>query len=99
MQPSGRHKEDKMKYYAAYGSNLNLGQMAMRCPGAKPLGTAWLEDWQLLFKGSKSGSYLMIDPKKGSRVPLGVWKVSKADEQMLDTTKAARTFTRSTNRR
>lgn len=73
-----------MKNYAAYGSNLNIGQMSHRCPGAKLLGTAWLEDWQLLFKGSKTGSYLTIEPKKGSRVPLGIWKVSKADEQMLD---------------
>ena len=73
-----------MKNYAAYGSNLNVEQMACRCPGAKRLGTARLDGWQLLFKGSKTGSYLTIEPKKGSRVPLGIWKVSKADEGMLD---------------
>ena len=73
-----------MKNYAAYGSNLNIEQMAYRCPGAKLLGTAWLEDWQLLFKGSKTGSYLTIEPKKGCRVPLGIWRVNKADEHQLD---------------
>ena len=25
------------KYYLAYGSNLNLEQMAFRCPNAKPI--------------------------------------------------------------
>ena len=73
-----------MKNYAAYGSNLNLGQMLYRCPEAKLLGTAWLEDWQLLFKGSKTGSYLTVEPKKGSRVPLGIWKVNQRDELNLD---------------
>lgn len=73
-----------MKNYAAYGSNLNIGQMSHRCPGAKLLGTAWLEDWQLLFKGSKTGSYLTIEPKKGCRVPLGIWQVNRSDERQLD---------------
>lgn len=73
-----------MKYYAAYGSNLNIQQMAIRCPGAKPLGTALLKDWQLLFKGSYTGSYLTIEKKKGSCVPLGIWQVDEFDEQKLD---------------
>ena len=37
------------KYYLAYGSNLNRNQMRMRCPGAKPLGTAVIEGYRLLF--------------------------------------------------
>lgn len=41
------------KYYLAYGSNLNIRQMALRCPTAKPVGTAVIEDYELLFKGSK----------------------------------------------
>lgn len=73
-----------MKYYAAYGSNLNLGQMALRCPGAKPLGTAWLNGWRLLFKGSKTGAYLTIERCEGSKVPVGVWTITDHDEKSLD---------------
>ena len=73
-----------MKYYAAYGSNLNLGQMAIRCPGAQPLGTTWLEGWRLLFKGSWSGAYLTIVPCVDSRVPVGIWKITDEDEKALD---------------
>ena len=38
------------RYYIAYGSNLNVGQMRMRCPHATILGTANLKGWELLFK-------------------------------------------------
>ena len=72
------------RYYVAYGSNLNVAQMRYRCPNAKVIGTAWLEDYQLLFKGSKTGAYLTVEPKEGSRVPLGVWEVDERDELRLD---------------
>ena len=49
------------RYYIAYGSNLNVPQMQMRCPHATILGTAALKGWELLFKGSKTGSYLTIE--------------------------------------
>ena len=55
-----------MKNYIAYGSNLNVGQMSRRCPGAIPVGTARIENYELLFRGSKTGSYLTIEPKEGS---------------------------------
>ena len=73
-----------MKYYLAYGSNLNIRQMQMRCPGAKPVGTMVLEDYELLFKGSKTGSYLTIEKKKGGKVPVGIWQVSEQHEKALD---------------
>ncbi len=72
------------RYYLAYGSNLNVGQMQYRCPQARLVGTAWLEDYELLFKGSKTGSYLTVESKEGSQVPLGVWEVSPTDELRLD---------------
>ena len=72
------------KYYIAYGSNLNVQQMAWRCPGAKVAGVGTLEDWQLAFRGSKTGSYLTIEPKAGSDVPVGVWEITDQDEQALD---------------
>lgn len=72
------------KYYLAYGSNLNVQQMQYRCPGAVPVGTAIIPDYQLLFKGSKTGSYLTIEPKKGTQVPVAVWEVSEDNELQLD---------------
>lgn len=72
------------KYYLAYGSNLNVQQMKYRCPDAKSVGTAWIKDYQLLFKGSKTGSYLTIEKAEKSKVPVAVWEVSEADERRLD---------------
>lgn len=72
------------RYYIAYGSNLNVKQMKMRCPGATILGTAKLKDYELLFKGSKTGSYLTIEKKEGSTVPIVVWEVTESDEKSLD---------------
>lgn len=72
------------KYYLAYGSNLNVEQMKHRCPDAKPIGTAWINGYQLLFKGSKTGSYLTIEKAEKSKVPVAVWEVSESDERRLD---------------
>lgn len=72
------------KYYLAYGSNLSVAQMAQRCPDAVYVGTAMLTDYQILFKGSQSGNYLTVEPKKGYTVPLLVWKISDRDESWLD---------------
>ncbi|MEG3071784.1 MAG: gamma-glutamylcyclotransferase family protein [Candidatus Syntrophopropionicum ammoniitolerans] len=51
----------------AYGSNLNLGQMAYRCPTAKVYGKGMLLDYQLLFKGREDNAYATIEPKRGSK--------------------------------
>lgn len=79
-------------YYLAYGSNLNIRQMAMRCPMAKPVGTAVIKDYGLLFKGSKTGAYLTIEPKVGAEVPVVVWSVEPADEKRLDVYEGFPTF-------
>ena len=72
------------RYYIAYGSNLNLRQMKMRCPTAKVMGTAVIKDYELLFKGSKTGSYLTVEKKSGISVPVAVWEVTAEDEKALD---------------
>ena len=72
------------RYYIAYGSNLNIPQMRMRCPGARIIGTSVIEDYQLLFKGSKTGSYLTIEPMEGAEVPVVIWEVTDTDEKALD---------------
>ena len=75
---------EKRKLYLAYGSNLNVPQMRRRCPNATIVGTATIPDYQLLFKGSKTGAYLTIEKKPGSSVPAGVWSVTAHDEMELD---------------
>ena len=82
----------KKRYYLAYGSNLNVRQMEMRCPTARMIGTATLENYRLMFKGSKTGSYLTIEPEEGCSVPVGVWEVSEADELALDRYEGFPTF-------
>ena len=72
------------KYYIAYGSNLNVKQMKFRCPTASIVGTSVIKDYQLLYKGSKTGSYLTIEKKKGGMVPVAIWEVTADDEKRLD---------------
>ena len=74
----------KTKYYIAYGSNMDEGQMAIRCPQARLIGKSEVNDYELLFKGSKSGAYATIEPKQGSKVPVLIWKITPADEFSLD---------------
>ena len=80
------------RYYVAYGSNLNVRQMRMRCPTARIIGTAVIPNYRLMFKGSKTGSYLTIEPEEGCQVPVGVWEVTAADERALDRYEGHPTF-------
>lgn len=82
----------KKRYYIAYGSNLNIGQMKMRCPNARIIGTSTVQDYELLFKGSKTGSYLTIEPKAGESVPVAVWETTDDDEVALDRYEGFPTF-------
>lgn len=81
---NGRVRDLAKRYYIAYGSNLNVQQMQMRCPHAKVVGTATLEGWELLFKGSKTGSHLTIEECDGGTVPVVIWEVAESDEAALD---------------
>lgn len=72
-----------MKYYLAYGSNLNVGQMKHRCPDAKRVGSAELSGYRLSFRGRRMG-VLTIEPDSESSVPVGIWAISDDDEISLD---------------
>ncbi len=80
------------RYYIAYGSNLNVPQMRMRCPHASILGTANMKGWELLFKGSRTGYYLTIEKSEGGTVPVVVWEVTEEDEKALDRYEGFPTF-------
>ena len=83
---------NKEKIYIAYGSNLNLPQMAQRCPTAKVLGKSELKDYELLFRGSKTGSYATVESCEGKNVPVLLWTVGKKDELALDRYEGYPTF-------
>ena len=55
--------------YIAYGSNMNIRQMAWRCPMAEVVGTARLKGYRLLFRGYKRGAVATVEPFARGRVP------------------------------
>lgn len=65
--------------YFAYGANLNLNDMAYRCPAARPVGSLFLKDWALSFNGVAT-----ILPMPGSSVPGAIWEITKECEDSLD---------------
>lgn len=70
--------------YLAYGSNLNLKQMAQRCPTAKVLGGAKLNGYRLWFRGSRGSAVATVEKEKGSSVPVLLWEIQPQDEAALD---------------
>lgn len=74
----------KTKLYAAYGSNLNLSQMANRCPTARVLGASMINDWRLLFRGAHEGAVATVEPFEGGSVPVLIWEITPDDEAALD---------------
>ena len=72
------------KLYIAYGSNLNLAQMAARCPTAKIYAKGVLNNWELVYRGSERNSHATIERKSGSTVPVLVWEIQPTDEYRLD---------------
>jgi gamma-glutamylcyclotransferase (GGCT)/AIG2-like uncharacterized protein YtfP len=72
------------KLYIAYGSNLNLEQMGVRCPSARVIGGATMKGWRLLFRGAHRGAVATIERYKGGTVPVLVWEITPSDEAALD---------------
>lgn len=72
------------KFYIAYGSNLNMQQMSRRCQDAKFVGTGMIDNYELVFRGSRHSAVATVEPKSGSKVPVGIWEISDRDERSLD---------------
>ena len=83
-----------MKYYVAYGSNLNREQMAHRCPDAKLVGTGMLSNYEMVFRGNKSNAVATVEPKKGMEVPVGIWEIQKTMSISLIAMKVIHTSTK-----
>lgn len=66
-------------FYFSYGSNLNKRSMALRCPGAKPVGLATLRNYKLCFR-----RYADITLEQGAEVIGAVWEITPAHARALD---------------
>ena len=69
----------KKQLYIAYGSNINLEQMAYRCPHSKVVGTSKIKDFELEFRGVAT-----IVPKENMKVPVLIWELDERDLPMLN---------------
>jgi len=67
--------------YFAYGSNMDVQQMAVRCPDAVVVGTACLPGHRFLIN---THGVATVVPAQGEAVHGVLWEVSKADEASLD---------------
>lgn len=72
------------RIYIAYGSNMNIGQMADRCPDSKLLRVSQIDGYALEFHGGNGGAVATIVPREDSRVPIVLWEISERDERNLD---------------
>jgi hypothetical protein len=73
--------------YAAYGSNLDPRQMALRAPHSPPRGIGWLTGWRLTFGGEDrgwEGALATVVEDAGSQVFVMLYDVPDADEPLLD---------------
>jgi len=74
-------------YYFAYSSNLNKKQMMERCPDSKPVFTATLPNYKLVFAGWSRqwrGGVASIKSFRGDRVRGAIYEVSEQCLRQLD---------------
>ncbi|WP_439575307.1 gamma-glutamylcyclotransferase family protein [Phreatobacter sp.] len=67
--------------YFAYGSNMNVAQMARRAPHARPLGIGRLDHHRLFFT---CDGYAAVRFRRGASVYGVVWRIEARDVAALD---------------
>ncbi len=67
--------------YAAYGSNINLEQMAYRCPNSVPVGVGWISGWKLCFD---THADIRRSYEPSDTVPVLLWEIADEDWARLD---------------
>lgn len=81
------------RLYFAYGSNINLDQMAMRCPNAEVVAPVTLNGYRLLFRGNSSSyGVATIAPDPVHQVKGLLWKLTPECERSLDRYEGYPTF-------
>jgi hypothetical protein len=69
------------RLYFAYGSNMCVEQMRLRCPGSHPVGSVAVPGWRFVI--NRAG-YATVAAETGSIVHGVVWSLAAADEGPLD---------------
>ena len=67
--------------YIAYGSNMNLEQMAVRCPTAKVVGIGFIYGYQLYFDYHAD---IFYTGNMHDVVPVLIWELKASDWKALD---------------
>lgn len=67
--------------YFAYGSNMNIEQMQMRCPTAIPLGPLRIRGWRLVFRYFAD---IVFTEHEKDVVMGALWRVGPEDVMRLD---------------
>ena len=67
--------------YISYGSNMNLEQMAYRCPNSYVVCNGKLKGWKLVFNVHAD---IIKTDKNNDFVPVVVWNIADADWDRLD---------------
>ncbi len=71
--------------YFSYGSNIDLKQMAVRCPAATPVRPVVLDNYRLAFRGNLGfNGVATILPARSEKVYGLLWRITPADERALD---------------
>jgi AIG2-like family len=76
-----------MALYAAYASNLDPDQMALRAPHSPHQGTGWIVGWRFTFGGEDrgwEGALATVVEEHGSSVFVALYDVPEMDERELD---------------
>jgi gamma-glutamylcyclotransferase len=74
-------------YYFAYASNLSKKQMQLRCPESRPLFTAVLPNYKMVFTGWSRqwrGGKATIKSVRGEKVRGAIYEVSEACLRQMD---------------
>ncbi|MDP9408876.1 MAG: gamma-glutamylcyclotransferase [Actinomycetota bacterium] len=83
-----------MALYAAYGSNLDPGQMRERCPHSPGAGCGWLQGWRLTFGGEElgwEGALATVVEDPDAQVFVMLYDVTDGDVMSMDVWEGADT--------
>jgi len=73
--------DPEMTLYFAYGSNMDAGQMALRCAGARLVRAATLDGFRFIINARLVAT---IAPDVSAHVHGLLWMIDEGDEKTLD---------------
>ena len=82
QKSNGAAQESSARYYWAYGSNLSIAQMRLRCPRAVKVGRLFGRCVRLAFRGAADVDIVVGKPDV--ICPGGLWKITPECEAALD---------------